>query len=526
MRAILLLFFGIFLLSCSKNNLHTPKTYLNLKSNLKSGPYSVGFKLVHEYDFGRTYAIKYDHNGKRFAEANPRPMQIAIWYPASASEKLMKYKEYIHADATKDNFRTLSKDDLKQIEKDFIHQRLFRGLGVADTLYMKNLLEIPTTAVKDAPHKEGSFPLILFINREYRGISINTVLMEYLASHGYIVVTTPSKDRTKSFQTSMTGVELIQSNIEDIQFVKRYMQDFEYLNTNKIGILSYFVGSVASALLAQTDQSIDAVVNIQSILNTDFFGQTNLDKFTYFNGQEIQTPILDLWQAIDPKKIDEAKFYNSIKYADAHNYRVTDSFEALAFSSYFNVAWVKSTDIKTDKDKAFFDEIYSTINTYTLAFFNAYLKDDSSERLRVLEKPANSAFTIEKRSALEPAPTEAQFVKFIQENGANEAITLFERHKKANPDLKILTSSSILNNLGYNLLNQNKVDDAIELFLLNVRLFPNDANIQDSLGEGYKAKGDKTRAIIEYKKVFNKNPSQATKDNTIKMLKELGVDYK
>ena len=502
------------------------KTYLNLESKLKPGPHAVGFKLVHEYDFGRSYAKKYDEQGKKLNKPNPRPMQIAIWYPAEATSELMPFKEYIYADATKDNFRELKKSDLRQIENRFVHQRLFGGLGVADTLYLKSLLKIKTTAFKNAEGKKGKFPLILFINREYRGISINTILMEYLASHGYIVATTPSKDFTKSYQTAMSGAELIQSNLEDIQFVKSYMQSYDSIDKNKTAVIGYFVGSISSTLLAQLDQNISAVVNIQSLLNTDFFGQKNLKEFTYFNPQEIQTPILDFWHAINPNRIDTPKFYQSIKYADAYNYRVTDSFAPLAFSSYFNVAWLKSSPSKTKKDKAYFDKIYSTINRYTLSFLNAYLKNDNAASMMMKTNPTNNAFAIENREALPAAPNENQFLKLVQSNGAEKAIDIYNEHARKNPDLKVFSNSGTLNRLGYNLINQKKLDDAIKIFHLNVQLFPNDANIQDSLAEGYKVKGDKKRAIKEYKKVFAKNPSQRTKDNSVMMLKELGIDYK
>lgn len=83
-----------------------------------------------------------------------------------------------------------------------------------------------------------------------------------------------------------------------------------------------------------------------------------------------------------------------------------------------------------------------------------------------------------------------------------------------------------LNTIGYQFLTNNKVDKAIEIFKMNIKKNPKNANVYDSLGEGYKTKGDKKNAIKYYKKSLSMNPAPALKANSIKMLKELGVDYK
>jgi hypothetical protein len=44
-----------------------------------------------------------------------------------------------------------------------------------------------------------------------------------------------------------------------------------------------------------------------------------------------------------------------------------------------------------------------------------------------------------------------------------------------------------LNNLGYQLLGSNKKDEAITVFKRNVELYPQSANVYDSLGEGLEA---------------------------------------
>jgi tetratricopeptide (TPR) repeat protein len=81
-----------------------------------------------------------------------------------------------------------------------------------------------------------------------------------------------------------------------------------------------------------------------------------------------------------------------------------------------------------------------------------------------------------------------------------------------------------LNTIGYQFLTNGKLAKAIEIFKMNVKKNPTNANVYDSLGEAYKTKGDKKNAIKNYKKSLTLSPNPALKANSIKMLKELGVE--
>jgi tetratricopeptide (TPR) repeat protein len=59
-----------------------------------------------------------------------------------------------------------------------------------------------------------------------------------------------------------------------------------------------------------------------------------------------------------------------------------------------------------------------------------------------------------------------------------------------------------LNTLGYRLLAEHRVDDAMAVFELNVRLYPQSANVYDSLGEAYAAAGQSRRAADSYARAF------------------------
>ena len=79
-----------------------------------------------------------------------------------------------------------------------------------------------------------------------------------------------------------------------------------------------------------------------------------------------------------------------------------------------------------------------------------------------------------------------------------------------------------LNAYGYQLLNEGKMDEAITAFKDNTTRHPESANAWDSLGEGYAIKGDKKNAVAAFKKSLTLNPTEATKANSMKYLKQLG----
>ena len=63
-----------------------------------------------------------------------------------------------------------------------------------------------------------------------------------------------------------------------------------------------------------------------------------------------------------------------------------------------------------------------------------------------------------------------------------------------------------INRVGYELMESGKLQDAIELFKTNVRLYPESWNVYDSLGEAQAKAGDTALAIQNYERSLKLNP--------------------
>jgi len=75
-----------------------------------------------------------------------------------------------------------------------------------------------------------------------------------------------------------------------------------------------------------------------------------------------------------------------------------------------------------------------------------------------------------------------------------------------------------LNNLGYKYLGEERFEEALMVFKLNVEAFPQSWNVYDSYGDALMKSGDNDEAIINYQKSIELNPDN---EHAKEMLEEL-----
>ncbi len=78
-----------------------------------------------------------------------------------------------------------------------------------------------------------------------------------------------------------------------------------------------------------------------------------------------------------------------------------------------------------------------------------------------------------------------------------------------------------LNTYGYDLINANRVDKAIEVFKINIKRNPKSWNTYDSYAEALAKKGDKKAAIKQYKTALKNSPPEAQVKRINKTIQEL-----
>ena len=106
----------------------------------------------------------------------------------------------------------------------------------------------------------------------------------------------------------------------------------------------------------------------------------------------------------------------------------------------------------------------------------------------------------------------------IQSEGLEAGTTHYNKIKDGDQyDL----NENEMNQIGYQLMGEEKNEEALQVFKWNVEAFPKSANAYDSYGEAFMKLGQNEKAIENYKKSIELNPGN---QNGIDMLKKLGVD--
>ena len=81
------------------------------------GPHAVGFRVVLQYDYSRTFHETVDALGKPYTGEPARPIETLIWYPAEKSSKApITFGDYLALKATETDFHP-SKAMLESVAK-------------------------------------------------------------------------------------------------------------------------------------------------------------------------------------------------------------------------------------------------------------------------------------------------------------------------------------------------------------------------------------------------------------------------
>ena len=107
--------------------------------------------------------------------------------------------------------------------------------------------------------------------------------------------------------------------------------------------------------------------------------------------------------------------------------------------------------------------------------------------------------------------------KTIKEKGIDSAIQLYHDLKESKSN-EYEFAEHHLNNMGYQLLQINKVVEAVEIMKLNTVEHPESGNAYDSLGEAYLVNDQKAQALKSYKKSLELDPDNK---HAITVIKEI-----
>lgn len=117
-----------------------------------------------------------------------------------------------------------------------------------------------------------------------------------------------------------------------------------------------------------------------------------------------------------------------------------------------------------------------------------------------------------------------------KKSGAYDVLTVIENdgieagedhYKKIKDEETFDFNENEMNQIGYQLMGSDKIEEALQVFKWNIEAYPESSNVYDSYAEASMKLGKNEQAIANYKKSIELNPGN---QNGIEMLKKLGVD--
>jgi tetratricopeptide (TPR) repeat protein len=118
---------------------------------------------------------------------------------------------------------------------------------------------------------------------------------------------------------------------------------------------------------------------------------------------------------------------------------------------------------------------------------------------------------------------ENQLQELVEKGKYEEATSLAKKYI-ANPLYRYYSNEleTQLNNLGYEMINKQKPEDAVKIFHMNVQLFPESPNVYDSYAESLWKTGKHAEAVKFYELAISKDqPGGPTAENAKRMLEQI-----
>jgi hypothetical protein len=203
-----------------------------LWGGLEPGPHAVGFQSFIDLDPSR------DYGGKA------RPILFEIWYPASnAPGAAVPYARYLQVPdvAIHPQFRKRLETHVRSVVIDDLFHKKEGALSAGERAAFDKLLATATTTHLDAAPLPERFPVILYHPGAGGSFEENSVLFEYLASNGYVVVSSAFESPfPKNVANNMGGIE---RSGPDFAFMSLQSRQWAYADALQLAVMGHSAGA-------------------------------------------------------------------------------------------------------------------------------------------------------------------------------------------------------------------------------------------------------------------------------------------
>lgn len=473
------------------------------------GPHPVGLRVVQQYDHGRGMERAVNALGELTRRAGSRPVQTLVWYPAVAGGTPMQAIDY-ELTALSDNDFSVTGAAIAK-ERDAL-------LGSED----RALFNAPMLAMRDAAAANGSYPVVIYAPSYRARAHENADLCEYLASHGYIVIASPSTGPRGADMSD--DVEGLEAQAADITFLIAYAHSLPQADSSRLAVVGFSWGGVANVLAAARSNKVKALVSL------DGSARSHTQLFTTSRPiAPARTAIPLLWIGSRPMPA-ESPFEKGRRVA-------TDYFKGMQHSDVYLAtmapmvhmnfsSWALRFDSDarpTNDSQADVAIAYRWSLRYVKEFLDAYLRQDGRALAFLNNPPANNGapaqmIALEIRPASVPLLTSESFITTFAAHGFTGAEAIYTAMRVQSPDFALRPLQ--LHTWGGELMARNNAKGAVELFKLAGVINPRYGDTFNSLGEAYEALGETSLARLAYEQALSVDPELANSAARLQALRQ------
>jgi hypothetical protein len=219
----------------------------DFQSELKRGSFSVGFRKRYINDYSHQYSAT-----QKPGEPFYRPLMVNVWYPTESVliNKKVTISACISYHNKKDSRSDVFFTSLKRHYKNEILNHLYPLQDTAAKRAQMGFLSFYYIAAEDLPPiPDKKFPVILYHPNAGVGAMENTVLCEFLASHGFVVITSCFLPSDLKDLSSASGNAL---SLSDIAAMLPALVKDNFIDWENMAFLGYKTGADAGiAALSQ-----------------------------------------------------------------------------------------------------------------------------------------------------------------------------------------------------------------------------------------------------------------------------------
>ncbi len=487
---------------------------------LERGAHGVGFRVLQQYDHSRVYKMRFDViTGKRVEGERARPVQTLVWYPSAQTGAPIAYSEYLRSAVTEEDF-TLSPQEVDKRAAAWVRER---G-GRMDKELLARELRKTSWAIRDAAPAAGKFPVVLYAPSLGGPAHENVELCEFLASQGYVVLSSASIGaRTRAMTDDLEGLE---AQAADIAFLLASAYAMPQADTARVGVVGFSWGGLANVIAAARDDRIGAVVSLDGSLRSyPKFVNGSGDAARGVTPERAAVPLLfigarpkSLEQFIDGANDLSYSFINNMKYADVYIASMAPMLHP-DFSSY--ALRIRPYDPASPYTR---DEIlvaHGWMVRYVHQFLDAYLKGSAPAMTFMRTSVAangspRNMMTLDSRIGKGKPASFENLAHELNTKGYDLAVEIYRRMQKSDPKFQV--SERSMDAWGHALFGAGRKKEAMEVFRLGVSAYPQSAGLFESMGDMYKDRGDKQRAITYYRRSLEFDPDNVAVADYIRKL--------